>query len=392
MLAVHIGAGVHAVHREQAGIECMKNAVRAGYKCIKDGQNSQLAVVESIKVMEDDPRTNCGYGSTLTLDGHVECDASIMDGSGLFGAVGAVRGVKNTIQLSYKLLQESVKPLSANRVQPIFLVGEGARQYAIQHQIEACQNDSELLNYQISEGSREKWQTYTKKIKSLQNAQEREEEGARRGGGGKQSNETVEIGIEVSGEQDKVHDTVGAVCIDFNGKFCAGVSSGGIAMKLPGRVGDSAVFGCGCYAINPEQDGSKVGVAISVTGTGERLISSQLAGRCAEGIRNSEGEEAYDDIIASVIEQYVLTQPFPNHAGVLACVATVSDGWVRGSVHTVYAAKSMGVAACLCKEGQKDASFLLCEINRSAANSMGQRSSLTCNRLGCRFEFRLAAS
>eukprot|EP01024_Parvocaulis_polyphysoides_P069944 TRINITY_DN86006_c0_g1_i1.p2 TRINITY_DN86006_c0_g1~~TRINITY_DN86006_c0_g1_i1.p2 ORF type:complete len:116 (+),score=16.36 TRINITY_DN86006_c0_g1_i1:1-348(+) len=109
--------------------------------------------------MEDDPTTNSGFGSTLTMDGMVECDASVMDGNGQFGAVGAVQGVRYTIELADKIMQESTKPLSANRVQPIFLVGEGARKFAIKHQLECCK-DEELSTYQVTENSKLKRVNY----------------------------------------------------------------------------------------------------------------------------------------------------------------------------------------------------------------------------------------
>ncbi|KAG9156867.1 hypothetical protein Leryth_025883, partial [Lithospermum erythrorhizon] len=83
-------------------------------------------------VLEDDPCTNAGRGSNLTEDGHVECDASIMDGdSSTFGAVGAISGVRNAIEVAALLTKDQImgSPL-LGRIPPMFLVGDGARKWA----------------------------------------------------------------------------------------------------------------------------------------------------------------------------------------------------------------------------------------------------------------------
>src|ERR1700735_5815866 len=58
------------------------------------------------------------------------------------------------------------------------------------------------------------------------------------------------------------HDTVGAVALDADGNIAAGTSTGGTLSKAPGRVGDSSLIGCGCYADN-------LSAAVSLTGWGE---------------------------------------------------------------------------------------------------------------------------
>lgn len=61
-------------------------------KLLKTGASAVQAVEAAIKVLEDNEITNCGYGSNLTMDGTVECDATIVDDMGRSGACGAVPG------------------------------------------------------------------------------------------------------------------------------------------------------------------------------------------------------------------------------------------------------------------------------------------------------------
>jgi len=65
------------------------------------------------------------------------------------------------------------------------------------------------------------------------------------------------------------HDTVGAVALDRHGNIAAGTSTGGTLNKAPGRVGDSSLIGCGCYADN-------LTAAVSLTGWGEPIMKLVL--------------------------------------------------------------------------------------------------------------------
>nr|MBI3613771.1 isoaspartyl peptidase/L-asparaginase [Nitrospirota bacterium] len=65
-------------------------------------------------------------------------------------------------------------------------------------------------------------------------------------------------------------ETVGAVALDRAGTLAAGASTGGITLMLPGRVGDTPLIGCGCYA--DDEAG-----AVSMTGVGEGIIRLAMA-------------------------------------------------------------------------------------------------------------------
>jgi beta-aspartyl-peptidase (threonine type) len=173
--------------------------------------------------MEAHPLLNAGHGSALTELGTVECDASIMDGERLeAGAVGAVSGVVSPIGLARRILEDG---------RHILLVGPGAVAFAREHAVALCDPAAHVTERQ------------RQRLAAL-----RAGRAAAAGPGG----------------------TVGAVAIDARGRVAAGTSTGGYVGKRAGRVGDSALIGCGTYA------DSRLGGA-STTGHGEAFIRTVLA-------------------------------------------------------------------------------------------------------------------
>ncbi|KAF9131677.1 taspase, threonine aspartase, 1 [Mortierella sp. 14UC] len=330
---------------------------------------SAAEVVECmIRILEDDPVTNAGTGSNLNLDGQVECDASIMDGTTLgFGSVGAVSDFKNPISVATKILQESDQgPLSLGRIPPIMLVGPGVAQWvetmvtdssatSSLSSLEACsglervprQPSADALAKAREQMSRidttgagageedgsiggslvtmealrrhVRFQSMLKKAAagettmtasmtplgtrttplesptSLNDQQDTEDnlDGSQKRNR-TESDESNTSGSESSikrrqivqdetleiDEEDRLQDTVGAICIDAQGHVAAGVSSGGIAMKFPGRVSEAALFGAGCWAQDATEDTD--GFACSLTGAGEQITKTLLARTCME--------------------------------------------------------------------------------------------------------------
>jgi taspase, threonine aspartase, 1 len=87
---VHAGAGFHSHANEKHHLSACQDAAKVAMTILKNGGEATDAVEMAIKVLEDREITNAGYGSNLTMDGTVECDATIVDHLGRSGAVGAV--------------------------------------------------------------------------------------------------------------------------------------------------------------------------------------------------------------------------------------------------------------------------------------------------------------
>jgi len=202
-------------------------ALAAGWSILASGGSALDAVEAAVIVLEDDPVFDAGFGSHLNLDGRVECDAIVMDATTLrAGAAAGLQRVKNPIRLARKILEHS---------HHMMLVAEGAERFAVQQGIALC--DPEEL---VSEAEREAWS----KCKQDKHA----------------------------AEHHRGHEqgTVGAVALDGKGHLFAATSTGGTCCKLPGRVGDSPLIGCGCYA-DVHAGGA------SCTGYGEAIMKVVLA-------------------------------------------------------------------------------------------------------------------
>jgi L-asparaginase / beta-aspartyl-peptidase len=226
-LIVHGGAWDipdEAVRACQAGC---RRALAAGWEILRSGGSALDAIEAAVVVLEDDPVFDAGYGSHLNLEGHVECDAIVMEGATLrAGAAAALRHVKNPIQAARAIFAHAPH---------MMLVADGAERFAKEHGVALCQAE-EL----VSEAEADAWM----KCKQGQHAS-----------------------VHHRGHEQ---GTVGAVAIDGGGNLFAATSTGGTCCKLPGRVGDSPLIGCGCYA-DHEAGG------VSCTGSGEAIMKVVMA-------------------------------------------------------------------------------------------------------------------
>jgi beta-aspartyl-peptidase (threonine type) len=244
------GAHVVAVSAKTgAGLEELRAAMRAaaaaGWARLSEGGTSLDAVEAAVRLLEDHPRFNAGRGAVLTAAGTVELDASIMEGDRLrCGAVAAVSGIANPISLARRVLEDG---------RHVLLVAGGARAFARAHGIPEC--DPESL---ITDRQRQRWIE-------------------RRGSAGS----AQATAAHPERAPDVPRGTVGAVALDARGTMAAATSTGGTAGQLPGRVGDSALIGCGTYAE------STIGGA-SCTGTGEAIIRTVLAYRALAFLKDAD--------------------------------------------------------------------------------------------------------
>jgi beta-aspartyl-peptidase (threonine type) len=204
---VHGGAGPIRNDSLPERLDGCKAAALAAWDILAQSGSALDAAEAAVMVLEDNPLFNAGTGSTLNQIGKVEMDAAIMDGDLLrVGAVAALQHIKNPIKLARRVMEDG---------RHVVLAGEGALMFAREIGFAECSPESLIVEHE-----RKRWA--------------------------------------------EKHGTVGCVVLDANGKIAVATSTGGIFNKLPGRIGDSPLPGCGTYA--DDRGG------VSCTGSGEAII------------------------------------------------------------------------------------------------------------------------
>jgi N4-(beta-N-acetylglucosaminyl)-L-asparaginase len=229
------------------------------------------AIEKGINVVEDDPKVDTvGYGGLPNSEGEVELDAGIMDGTThRAGAVFNLHKIKNPISVA-RLVMEKTKHTQ--------LAGEGALQFAIAIGFKPMQ----LLTPHALE-TWLKWKNTP-------------------------HHETFWL--------KENHDTIGMIAAN-GGKVAAGCSTSGLAWKIPGRVADSPLVGCGYYA-------DDAAGAASATGNGDVMTnyctSKHIVQKMSEGMH---AQEACEDLMR------YMAKSAPNLRSDMYCVIAINP---RGEI------------------------------------------------------------
>lgn len=244
IILAHGGAG--APNEDSDGPQ---HACEVALSALTDGQIDAAlrAVTEAAVVLENDERFNAGTGANCRLDGSLQMDAILATSDGRIGSVAAIERVRNPIRVA-RMVMDSPHAM---------LCGDGATQFAHHRGIP---DDAPM-----TDKARNRLAKALLRLKSGElNPTEQKWRGR------------------------DMHGTIGAVARASDGSFAVSCSTGGTSMMLPGRVGDSPIFGAGTMC---GEHG-----AVCATGDGEeiirRLCSIRVYLKITEGMNAQEACEA----------------------------------------------------------------------------------------------------
>jgi beta-aspartyl-peptidase (threonine type) len=312
-LLVHGGAWAIPDALREAHERGVRAALTAGNQLLARGASAVDAVEAAVAMLEDDDTFDAGRGAFLTRDGRVQLDALLMEGSTLrAGGVACVERLRNPIRAARLVLEKSPH---------VYFVGPGAEAFAEEHGMPLIENSELVID---------------RERQHLAQAQRKQEAGlpdltfagadtstvpVRDPG---TNPETAAADPESAPEaaiaealaplpgapvlNDSLldsHDTVGAVALDVHGNLAAATSTGGTLNKAPGRVGDSSLIGCGCYADN-------LSAATSLTGWGEPIMKLVLGKWAVDRVAAGESPQ---QAAQSAIE-YLYTR-LGGHGGII---------------------------------------------------------------------------
>ncbi len=248
VIIVHGGA---SYKKKEKVYTPLKRSLERGLSILEKGGSAVDAVIEAVKVMEEEEIFNAGRGSVLRIDGSIKLDAAVMDGKTLrAGAVAGIEGFLYPSQLARLVMEKT---------NHILLVGKEAERFA-----EFYGFKKENL---YTEEKRKLWEKVIKNKKPEE--------------------ETEKLKKEIM-------ETVGAVALDEKGNLAACTSTGGLFFSLPSRVGDTPLIGCGTYA-------NSYGAA-SATGIGEDIIRVTMARYCIFMIEQGKKAQEASDLAVKELE------------------------------------------------------------------------------------------
>jgi beta-aspartyl-peptidase (threonine type) len=281
-LIAHGGAGRWRPGSDDDAMEGLRAAVEAGRGILADGGSALDAVCATVAALEDNPIYNAGTGAVLNFDGFCELDACVMEGrEARVGAVSGLQRVKNPVLVARKVMEET---------DHVMLTGDGAQRFA------------RVMGFPdhdpVTPERRADWFDKRNRIEEVL---------------GKHA---LRMRRFLKEHPEYAGGTVGAAAVDGSGVLAAATSTGGVTLKMVGRVGDSPFPGAGNYASRR--------VAASATGTGEFVLRSLATRAIAERVEHGE---SLSRAMAAVIGR--LGEDFDADVGLIA----VDDAGTPAAMH-----------------------------------------------------------